>query len=226
MHIHKNNNRGVFEPDAKPYCKTYAEWSAIWCKWLLSIPKESSPVIDNTGKNCSYRQRGPVWFLAGTLGGRADRKCSIPEGKGILFPIVVKECSYAEDIDIKAETELEFRVKEDMDNVRYMEASVDAVPLEGLERYRTHSELFNALFPSDNIYGVQAGITLAVCEGYWILLKPLPRGRHTIYFRASVEVPEGTALAESSKRYCNMNGTSFEIEVTYNVSIRPSAQRF
>lgn len=186
------------------------------------MPREISHIMDTTGKNCFQGQQGPVWFLAGTLGGRANRSCSIPEGKGILFPIVVKECSYAEDIDIKTEAGLKSRVREDMDHVRYMEARIDGVPLEGLEKYRVRSKIFRVLFPLGNIYDVEAGITQAVCEGYWILLRPMPIGRHNIYFRATVEVPEGTALAELSKRYCVMNGTSFETEVTYDLFIKPS----
>ena len=65
-------NTLVFPVDAKPYGKSYAEWSAIWWQWLLSIPKDTSPAGDTTGKNCGTNQQGPIWFLAGTFGG-ADR---------------------------------------------------------------------------------------------------------------------------------------------------------
>src|SRR6266496_2548805 len=92
-----NSNIGVFEPSSK----TYAQWCAEWCEWLLSIPKGNNPVFDDTGQNSAHNQKGSVWFLAGTTGGHAHRKCIIPAGMGILFPIVEKECSFAEDKDLK-----------------------------------------------------------------------------------------------------------------------------
>jgi hypothetical protein len=209
----------IFKPGSLPYGKTYAQWSAEWCKWLLSIPRKKSPVMDDTGRNCSYHQGGSVWFLVGTLGGQATRKCIIPPRKSILFPIVVKECSYAEDIDLKTDDELSSRVREDMDHVVHMEANIDGVKIYGLENYRFHSELFDFVFPHDNIYGVKAGPTWAVCEGYWLMLKPLLPGKHMIYFYALVYVPKGTMLSELSKRYNNMDGTLFRTEVTYEITI-------
>ena len=179
-----SSNVGVFEPGSKPYGKTYAEWSIHWCKWLLSIPKEINPVLDNTGENCAQKQNGSVWFLTGTIGGQARRKCTIPAGKGILFPIVVKECSFAEDKDLDTEAELCARTKEDMNNVIYMKTDIDGIKLKDLEKYRVSSKLFNITFPPSNIYDVEPGPTQGACNGYWILLRPLSVGTHTIYFSA------------------------------------------
>ena len=59
----------VFPVDSKPYGKSYAEWSAIWWQWLLSIPEDKNPAGDPTGERCETNQQGPIWFLAGTFGG-------------------------------------------------------------------------------------------------------------------------------------------------------------
>src|SRR3546814_17576214 len=45
----------------------------------------------------------PVWFLAGTLGGIANRVCIIPEGKAILLPIIIDIQSFAEHPEFKSE---------------------------------------------------------------------------------------------------------------------------
>ena len=190
-----------------------------WCKWLLSIPKEINPVLDNTGENCAQKQNGSVWFGTGTIGGQTRRKCTIPAGKGILFPIVVKECSFAEDKDLDTEAELCARTKEDMNNVIYMKTDIDGIKLKDLEKYRVSSKLFNITFAPSNIYDVEPGPTEGACNGYWILLRPLSVGTHTIYFSAAVYVPAGSILDEMSKRYNRMDGNIFKLEVIYEITV-------
>jgi hypothetical protein len=56
----------VFQPDSKPYGLTYGDWTARWWQWAYSIPKDTNPAYDDTGKYCAEGQYGPVWFLTGT----------------------------------------------------------------------------------------------------------------------------------------------------------------
>jgi hypothetical protein len=104
--VNVSPNTIVFPVDSKPYGKSYAEWSAIWWQWLLSIPNDTSPAGDSTGKSCATNQQGPIWFLAGTFGGAAERTCTIPSGKTIMFSSINSECSYAEYPDEKTESDL------------------------------------------------------------------------------------------------------------------------
>ena len=78
-------NTLVFPVDAKPYGKSYAEWSAIWWQWLLSIPKDTSPAGDTTGKNCGTNQQGPIWFLAGTLEVQPNAHALYPQERRLCF---------------------------------------------------------------------------------------------------------------------------------------------
>ena len=54
-----------------------------------------------------------VWFLAGTFGNvnLIRRKCIVPLGKAIFFPILEKEDSFAEDVDLRSELELASRAE-------------------------------------------------------------------------------------------------------------------
>ena len=83
----------VFPADSKPYGKSYAEWSAIWWQWLLSIPKDTSPAGDSTGKNCGTNQQGPIWFLAEIFRGAAERTCTTPSEKASMLSLINYECS-------------------------------------------------------------------------------------------------------------------------------------
>ncbi|MFF0296090.1 hypothetical protein ACFYST_20355 [Kitasatospora sp. NPDC004614] len=62
--------------------------AARWWKWALSAPEESSPVADRTGEFAGWQQPSDVWFLAGTYGGRVVRRCQIPAGKPLFFPVL------------------------------------------------------------------------------------------------------------------------------------------
>ena len=78
-----------FTPDERPYGLTYGQWTVKWWQWLLGIPKESNPAIDDTGNNASANQYDPyVWFLAGTFVGAKvpHRVCNIPAERAIFFP--------------------------------------------------------------------------------------------------------------------------------------------
>lgn len=80
-------NPGVHPPCSVPYGLTYAEWSGNWWRWIWSVPAPVSPIADATGQYCAEGQSGPVWYLAGTFGGTAERSCTIPTGVSVLFPV-------------------------------------------------------------------------------------------------------------------------------------------
>ena len=93
----QNANPGVIPPNAKAYSMTYGEWSAKWWQWALSLPVGQNPFFDQGG-DCSHGangQVGPVWFLTGVINvsGMAERDCTVPVGKALLFPLINTECS-------------------------------------------------------------------------------------------------------------------------------------
>jgi hypothetical protein len=173
-------NSGVFPVDSKPYGLTYGEWSARWWQWLHSIPKGINPSTDETGEHCDQGQRGPVWFLAGTSGGSAARQCTIPADKAILISPIEVECSYAEFPNLRTESELRTCAKADQDKVTSVELIIDNVEFKSMENYRVDSPLFNFTLPPDNILGLPPQTTQGVSDGYFILLEPLPAGKHII----------------------------------------------
>jgi hypothetical protein len=204
-----SNNLGVFTTDSKPYGLTYGEWTARWWQWANSIPKPDNPAVDNTGKNCAIDQNGPVWFLAGTFGGSAERTCTIPSGKAILIPIFNSECSYAEFPALKSESELRSCAKSLQDKTTSLEATIDGMSIQGLEKYRVASPLFNLTFPENNVAGVPPGLTQGVSDGNWLFLKPLPPGKHEIHFAgASVDI-------------ATTSTNNFATAATYHVTVNP-----
>jgi hypothetical protein len=203
-----SSNPAIFPPDSQPYGLTYGEWTAKWWQWADSIPTANNPQLDQTGKDCAQAQNqtGPVWFLAGTSGGSAERTCTIPAGKAILLPIV--NIAYVRDAGETKEEMLAF-VKRTMDKVTTLEASVDGTPLQNLSNYRIQSPFFNATLPKDNVVGDPEGTYLEVADGYWVFLEPLSPGQHEIRLH-------GTLIDPTSPT------PSFETAVTYHLTISNS----
>jgi len=160
----------------------------VWWQWAYSIPRDVHPAYDDSGKYCAEGQSGPVWFLAGTYEHLAERFCTIPTGKAILLPILNSECSYAEFPNLNNEEELRQCAKQMQDTVVHLEASIDGVPILGLEQYRIQSPLFNLTLGQNNILELPANTTTqAISDGNWLFLKPLSPGEHVIYFKGGLE---------------------------------------
>jgi hypothetical protein len=214
----------------QPFGKSWEKWTAIWCDWLFSIPKDKNPAVDETGKNSSQNQVDPnVWFLAGSFGNNIPvrRKCTMPNSKAILFPIVNKEDSFAEDLDLVYEEELAMRARNSMDRLICLQLIVDGKRLQNLSEYRVFSEFFDLTFPENNVYDVNFGNTRAVCDGYWAFLRPLSIGSHEIYFSAKVFLPKDDQVTKQIKNcaiYSSVAGeidknSTLNIEVTYELTV-------
>ena len=200
-------NAEVIPRDFNAFGNTYGEWSSRWWQWLLSIPAATNPNLDPTGANCGEGQAGPVWFLAGTFGGSFTRTCTVPSGKALFFPILntafgqgVGDCTGPSDCDVTALRGLAAAAE---DNPTTLMVSIDGHNVNDLSQFRVTSPVFNYFLPADNILGISSGTYgPLVSDGYWLLLKPLSTGAHTIHFKG-------------------ISNSGFETEVTYNLTVGP-----
>ncbi len=86
----------IYPSESKPYGLTYAEHAENFWKWLLPLPGDNSPMEDSTGEKCSIGQENSnssVFYLSPNAGGRSDKVCEVPAGKGLLLPVMVVEVS-------------------------------------------------------------------------------------------------------------------------------------
>ena len=200
----------IVPPDSLPYGKSYEQWSAKWWQWVEAIPYSMNPMFDTTGAFCAVDQRGPVWFLAGTAGFDAMRACTIPPGKMIFFPIINWNNDYpcpAPNFEPGPGQSLEqfltvgygpnLGVRQQVDHVTAVSASLDGEQVQNLvlppetSPYRNTSPLFN--FNADRSMAVTDPCLprahKGVSDGYWIMLKPLAPGQHTLMFSGTSTWP-------------------------------------
>jgi hypothetical protein len=186
-YITKDNQKFIFDSESKPYGIPYAEWTSKWWQWAYSIPQTINPAYDDTGKNCSEGQSGPVWYLTSSYKHPVDRFCSIPSGKSILLTILNSECSFAEFPNLKTENQLRQCAKQMQDFVVSLQANINGTNISGLEKFRIQSPLFNFTLPKNNILGLPLQTTSAVSDGNWVFLKPLPIGNYIISFKGGLK---------------------------------------
>jgi hypothetical protein len=181
-----------FTPDSKPYGMTYGQWTVKWWNWALSIPTEINPVYDDSGKFANVSQEDPnVFFLAGTFdGARVERRCTVPSGKAVLFPVMNYEVNPIEYPNLKTETQMIREVIMDQDDILNLEVTIDGknVPF---YRIRSDPPVFPLTISRDLIEtkevlkGVKTIASEAASDGYWIFLKHLSKGEHKIFFAGS-----------------------------------------
>lgn len=189
-----NGAVSVFSPDSSPFGISFSQWTAKWWQWFISMPNDSNhPLNDANGASCAQNQSGPVWFLAGSITGHAERTCNIPHGKAILFPTINNECSTAEDPSLKTESDLRNCAVSNASYFKNFEVTIDGVSLNDLEKYSVQSPLFNVTFPDHPIFTARTGPSQAVSAGNWVFLSPLSSGSHEIHFKGQSVDFTGTA---------------------------------
>lgn len=156
-----------------------AEWSRRWWQWAGSFEQQRSPIADQTGEFCMLKQQGNVWFLAGTYGTRRTvRACTVPRDKYLFFPLINYVVMPPADRPIPCgaavtqaaySTQPAFNLVLDLDGERFadLEAHRQATP--GCFDMGEKAEPRTRIYPS-------------AANGYYIMLRPLPPGRHTLNF--------------------------------------------
>jgi hypothetical protein len=200
----KKDQIEVVDPGKTLFRKSYNELTGAWSNWLQKEPPATNPAFDTDGRFCDLNQKGEIWYLAGTFEGVADRFCEVPAGKGIFFPILAfisfapeflgqEPCDeLTEDLDqIRCDVNDDTPIAANLDAlppVVGLEVALDGEPVADLFAYRVQSEPGGFTFrlgPLFEASDLEPGDRFpAVADGYWILLKPLPPGLHTVNFSA------------------------------------------
>jgi hypothetical protein len=219
-------NSQVFAPASKPYGHSYGQWSAAWYQWSYSLPVDQHPLFDAPGTDGSEGQVGNVWFLGGTFLstevapgmylGEADRTITVPKGTSLFFPIVNAAAAELEG-DGNTEEALQARADFFADLIvpNSLHLTIDGKDVTDLADFRVESPLFTVgPLPENNIsasfgYDVPEGSTgYMLSDGYYVMLKALPVGKHTIEFGGVVDASDVEGF-----------GFIFKLHVTYTVHV-------
>ncbi len=190
-----NGNSKVFPPNANMYGSSYTEWSKVWMQQFMSFDCDHNPW--NHPEYILFNTSGPVYIAAGIqAGGSVD--INIPHGKALLFPLI----NYLNDYPCPSEFNFEPApgqsiedfltqgIEDILSSVINLSVSVDGDEVSNLEAYKFVTDLFYfTAHPSLVCIDpcVTGGSQPGVAGGYYIMLKPLSKGQHTVHYHSYTE---------------------------------------
>lgn len=173
-------NSMVYSPQSHPFGYSYAKWSAKWWKWSMEFPLTGHPFIDDPSFQVSAGQSGHVWYLAAPFG-TVSRNITIQHNKSLFIGLLNAEASDLEGLGTTA-VDQRANAKFNADHIRNLSFSIDGQSLNNIASYRFSSPQFSFTAPTPWIFGATGGNGTSVGDGYYVMVKPLHHGSHTIHY--------------------------------------------
>jgi hypothetical protein len=192
-----------YSKDESPFGISNGDWVAKYWNWDYSLAQDpqTNAIAGLKENGCLIHKDNSMVMLADTAyGGVWNQNCTISPNEGILIPIWTGACSKGEKdcLDQPFEQLSKAAREFDLGKVKGL-VKVDNIPVATLDAtdYKTnimnnvtevYTKEFNATVPNDSHvqlekYGTQA----AAAHGWFVFLKPLQPGNHTVYYQNSVE---------------------------------------
>ena len=213
----------VFQKNELPFGKPNEEWVQDWWRWNAAIPGDPETTFAGVKENgCLINKEGPVAMLMDpAIGGVHHQICEISPNQGILIPAWSALCSGAvkgsENKSFKELSECarqynlgKVTVKAWVDNKSIAQVNAeDYKTINVVNATELYSKGFNITIPADSNLAVDyPGNHLGAAHGWYIFLKPLPVGEHTV--RYINDVRETTLGA----------GNTNNADITYSLNVK------
>jgi hypothetical protein len=197
-----NEDYGYNDKDKTPQifpANKVAELGDRWWQWIVSLNNitDVNPFTDvgQAGCDVGLQDNGRFLFLVGSaknnVTGFPEHECGIPKNTSILFPIVNVLCDNLEGAPFFGKNETDQRICANnlLDKAFDLHAEIDGYEVKNPEQYRIDSPSggFNFTAVLGNPVFIPAGNGTGVSDGFWILLKPLKPGDHTITFSGKLD---------------------------------------
>jgi hypothetical protein len=168
--------------------KTIAEWGARWWQWAYAHPEVLG---DASGEFAQLGDvGGPVFFAQGCGGGDPYRaSVEVPGGQYILLPVAAYLWTFFEPCaDVTCARQII--------NHNFLEGiTYTSVVIDGKRVHNMAAHLVRVDETNPRVFKVDAGpiqedgyggILDAAQGGYWVMLEPLPPGKHHVSFFSTV----------------------------------------
>ena len=219
----------LFSKDEKPFGVPYNDWVARYWNWDSSLnTDEFTPNPDG----CIINKSESMVMLVNTaVEGPVHQKCTISSEQGIMIPSWMAWCDTGTDLihirnpNFNLDEQLTKCAREvyNLGNIRSV-VTVDGIPTANLDvklssaagsvEYQINSltnvtELytggFNVTLPADTHHaGYEPGTWRAGSHGWWVFLKPLLPGEHTIFYNIRVTPTGALTSAGTSPHFADI----------------------
>lgn len=192
-----------------PHPILYSLLSARWWKWTMQLPLAGNPSVNDGLFNVREGQSGDIWFLAAPFD-TVVRNVTIPFGKSLFVGMLNAEASSLEGLGT-TDSEQAANAKFNADHIINLFASLDGTPVTNLTSFRSVTPQFHFFAPTPWLFGTTGGEGTSVGDGYYLFIKPLSRGTHTLHYGGEFF-------------FSVANGDPFDfvanIDMTYNIRVR------
>jgi hypothetical protein len=197
-----------FYPPDKSF---YEQHIVAYWQRMLGTPVDQSPGTDSDGSRHNV-STDPVYLSCNVMGGTVTRNIgNISAGTSIFAPINPCAITTIEAGPNSSDNELREYAKADEDSASVASLTIDnddEHDLKSLQPFRFAAGPFDVMIPPNALGDLKPpGPCRAAADGYYIMIKPLPVGKHTIRFVAKVD----KSVPESSPWYQ---------DVTYNFEVK------
>jgi hypothetical protein len=196
---------GVFSKDEKPFDISYDDWaSEYWNKWISMNTDQATPkpggclIVNDANSNESM----VMLMETADVNFPPTQVCKSSSSQGIIVPLWIGWCDTGSNKGVDLS---ECARQQNLGNIR-SEVKVDGVPVAQLDvrqslisgelDYKINSLInvtesaskeFTLTIPPDTHKPNQVpGTWRAASHGWWVFLKPLPPGEHTIFYNIRV----------------------------------------
>lgn len=184
--------------DAKVGGQDYPALAEAWWRWAYQPRDGMRPTQDPNGSRCHAGQAGEVWFLAGTQGtGEVERSCALPEGRHVFVPVYVV-LEHARPGNRRDCATLRTAAAAEAVRELTLKVELDRAPLAPVRS--ASSDCFDAYADAVDDAPPPGLYAPATTDGWWLLLPPLPAGRHHLTVDAR-QVTEGAARGRYDQQF-------------------------
>ncbi len=195
-----------------------AELGDKWWQWGYGI--DTSVVnpfteLGQAGCDVGLQDNGGLLFLVGspineTTSEFPVHECDVKKGTSILFPILNVACNNLEPPPFFGANEQDQRIcSNNIINATIFESlqlEIDGKSIHNLEQYRVDSPAggFEFTAVENNPFATPVGDGTGVSDGFWILLKDLKPGEHTVSFSGAIDlnkIPPLSGIFEAGATY-------------------------
>ena len=187
----------VFQKDELPFGKPYEDWVYDYWRWNAAHASDPDTTVAGLKENgCFINKTGPVVMpLDPAVGGEHHQRCEISPNQGILINAWGAECDGStKGNENKSFKELSKCARDqDLGKIK-TKVWVDNKPVAQVvaEDYKTinlinatelFTKAFNITTPANSWLTVDyPGTYTGAAHGWYIFLKPLPPGEHTVRY--------------------------------------------
>ena len=184
------SNFNHYSLNDQPLGKPYGYWLTKFWDWWGNVGIDDTPTSKDYPCYHSSLENSTangVIFLVDvlTIGRNVQYDCTIPANQSLLIPLVESEYDTGTQSYEHASDQTLLDAATALDNGPSFVVKIDGteVPKQFIDRVQ--SPFWNATWKDKNQFESKPGAFRAVAEGFWLFLKPLSPGMHTISYSAS-----------------------------------------